>query len=233
MMPTNRSTQFKILVTIFLVAALATTMLVASFGSDWGIAYGQTAGRLDMVVTKRVNPLTTSPGGTAVFTMVVTNASPFPLSDVVVSDTIPDPLQIISVSSSKGNATTSGQQLTVNLGTLAPDESVTITVTVRVKDGTADGPITNIVTAQARDGDKTITREATAVLSVSSTSTGKEPPGDGGVVPALPRTGGGQKTTTASSSLEVGRIFLLVGSIILMLGSLAALIKLGKKQSNG
>lgn len=224
----NHSKQFNLRLIIFLTAALATTLLLASLGNDWGIAYGQTAGRLDLVVTKRVNPLNTSPGATAVFTMVVTNASPAPLNNVVVNDTIPDQLQVISASSTKGSATTSGQQVTVDLGTLAPEESVTITVTVKVKDGTADGPITNKVTAQAKDGDRTITREATAVLSISSTSTSKVPTGDdGGIIPGLPRTGGGLVTDNNSSALW--RIILLAGSITVMLGSLIALLKTGKK----
>jgi uncharacterized repeat protein (TIGR01451 family) len=233
MIPTTRNQQLKLQFIIFLAAALATTLLLASFGSDWGTAYGQTAGRLDLAVTKRVSPLTTTPGGTAVFTMVVTNASPTPHTNVTLSDTVPAQLQIVSASSTKGNAAMSGQQVSVDLGTLAPEETVTLTVTVKVKAGTAEGAITNKVTAQAIDGDRTIVREASTVLSVgaNSNNAGTASGGEsGGVIPALPRTGTG--SVTIDNSAEAWRSLLLIGSVIIMLGALVALLKTGKKKGN-
>ena len=51
---------------------------------------------------------------------MVTNSGPTDVHDVVMNDNVPGELQVLNVTTSKGTATITGQQVTVTIGTLAP-----------------------------------------------------------------------------------------------------------------
>ncbi len=85
------------------------------------------------IITKSVNPPFAQPGDTVTWTITVTNPNSFPLTNVVVTDTMPSEVEITSVSASSGNVSSSGQTVTFNQGTMAPGETVTINVVTRVR----------------------------------------------------------------------------------------------------
>lgn len=100
--------------------------------------------------TKRVTnaqnqPVTTvTPGTTLRYTIVVRNTGNKPATNVVVTDPVPAGLDQIQV---QQGGTLSGGTITWNraglasLGSIAPNASVTLTFTARVRPGTADGTL--------------------------------------------------------------------------------------------
>ncbi|MEQ8675003.1 MAG: isopeptide-forming domain-containing fimbrial protein [Aggregatilineales bacterium] len=85
-------------------------------------------------ITKSVNPPFAQPGETVTWTIVVGNPGGTPISNLVVTDTMPAELTVISAVPSSGSATVNGQQIETTIPSLGAGESVTITVTTRVRD---------------------------------------------------------------------------------------------------
>jgi uncharacterized repeat protein (TIGR01451 family) len=84
-------------------------------------------------------------GDTFTYTIAVENMSSSDALDVVVHDTIPAGLTIVSASSP---CTVSGQNVTCNLGTVAAGAKVQVTITVRAEEG-ACPQVTNTATVTA------------------------------------------------------------------------------------
>ncbi|HMA33026.1 MAG TPA: DUF11 domain-containing protein [Chloroflexia bacterium] len=96
-------------------------------------------GRPDLTIHKTVEP-PRAPGGTLVtFTIVVTNRGTADATEVVVDDNVPGQLIVQSASTTKGTAAIDGNHVTVAIGTMAPGEVVTITITAVVRPGTPAG----------------------------------------------------------------------------------------------
>lgn len=72
------------------------------------------------------------------------NAGGSTASDVVITDSMPAPLEILSVSSTKGDYEVKGQSITVYPRTLAPGETVRIVVHVRVRADAPPGEVRNL-----------------------------------------------------------------------------------------
>jgi uncharacterized repeat protein (TIGR01451 family) len=119
-------------------------------------------GAPQLSVNKSVQP-TSGPVGTRVtFTIVVSNVGAGDAHDVVVTDVMPDTVQVLSATTSQGTAKINGQQVEVTIGILAPGEIVTITIAGVIRVGTPAGtPIHNMVQATASDAP---TASATADL---------------------------------------------------------------------
>jgi uncharacterized repeat protein (TIGR01451 family) len=88
--------------------------------------------RADPAITKTLNQTAAQIGDLVVYTITVTNLGNIPATDVVVTDTLPPFLALESAVASRGTVTVSGATVTVDLGDLAPQEVVTITITARV-----------------------------------------------------------------------------------------------------
>jgi uncharacterized repeat protein (TIGR01451 family) len=86
------------------------------------------------VIDKEVDPPFAQIGDVVTWTIVVTNTCSTTRDNVVVTDDIPDGLEIISVDSSQGTVAVSGQDITVDIGSLGPGASVTITIVTRITD---------------------------------------------------------------------------------------------------
>jgi uncharacterized repeat protein (TIGR01451 family) len=98
---------------------------------------------VDPVIVKLVDPALALPGELVVYTLTVTNPSNAPATAVVVSDTVPSVLQIIGATTTQGTFTISGQVVIFNIGTVNPGQTVTLTVTARLRD---DAPAPSDVT---------------------------------------------------------------------------------------
>jgi uncharacterized repeat protein (TIGR01451 family) len=66
------------------------------------------------------------------FTLTVTNIGDTPAEAVVVNDQIPDSLDIVNVTSSRGAVVIDGRTIRVDIGQVAPGEVITIGITTRV-----------------------------------------------------------------------------------------------------
>jgi uncharacterized repeat protein (TIGR01451 family) len=89
----------------------------------------------NLVLEKSVNPPFAQGGAIAVWTIRVSNNSAAAVSDIVITDTVPNGLEVISTATSRGTLTQNGRQITVQIGTLSPGQQVTITIRTRVGTG--------------------------------------------------------------------------------------------------
>ncbi len=90
----------------------------------------------DPVLSKTASTPFAQVGDTVTWTITVSNPCNIPITDIQVIDTLPPGLQIVSVTTSAGTASHSGSTITVNIGTLGPGQSVTITIVTLIEDGT-------------------------------------------------------------------------------------------------
>jgi len=88
----------------------------------------------DPAVTKTLDPASAQVGDTVTFTLVVTNEGTADATGVGVTDTIPSFLDIASVSVSPvgPTVTTTGNTITINVGTVTPSDVFTVTITTIV-----------------------------------------------------------------------------------------------------
>jgi uncharacterized repeat protein (TIGR01451 family) len=97
-------------------------------------------------VTKSVHPEVVAVGEEVEFTITVTNIGLETVNDVVVKDKLDANLSVVDVQTTKGTVTIDGQVVRVNIGTMAPGETVTITITAQVL---GDGEIENVAVLQS------------------------------------------------------------------------------------
>ncbi len=130
-------------------------------------------GIADPVIVKLVDPQLALPGETVVYTITVTNKGTLAAQNVVVTDTVPAVLQLLSTSTTQGTVTTSGNTATFNVGTVAPGQVITLIIKAKIR---PDAPTPSDVTNTATMGDKS----ASALLRITKgvlPATG-EPPED-------------------------------------------------------
>ncbi len=90
---------------------------------------------IDPSITKTVQPPFALPGEPVTYTIIITNPGSAPYTGVVVTDNMPPQIEILSVNSTSGNVSFSGQ--TVNFSQAVLGASVTITVNARVRPNVA------------------------------------------------------------------------------------------------
>jgi uncharacterized repeat protein (TIGR01451 family) len=106
---------------------------------------------IDLVVVKNA----TSPtplNGTVTYTMTVTNKGPDTATNVQLADPAPAGITYLSANPSQGTCSVSAALITCSLGTIAPGQTVTITVTGRA---TQVGSHTNTATVTGSGGRET------------------------------------------------------------------------------
>lgn len=157
-------------------------------------------------------------GGTLTYTVTVSNISSLAADDVVVTDQMPDKVDVISATPSQGSCT----GVTCNLGTIQPGAAATIQYVVTVKDGAAP-MITNVACAQTSTPDSNMANncddEDTSIPTPSplpATSTPKGLPVTGG----LPGAGG-----------DDGRLILGLGLGLLLAGFFVAAVARRRAQA--
>ena len=88
----------------------------------------------DPLVTKSVNVGEARIGDEVTFTIKVTNRGDDTANDIVVTDPIPDYMDVIEATTTRGNVSSSGRTVIVNVGSVAPGEEVTIRIRVRINE---------------------------------------------------------------------------------------------------
>lgn len=132
----------------------------------------------DPAISKSVSPGTARVGDSVTYTINVTNLGGSVATDVTVEDSLPAILRPTGVTSSKGEASLSGQTVRVTIGDLAPGETVTITVQATVVAQPAAPNNRNLATVSSSSPDANLDNNQASV------------PLDPAVVPAvLPTTG--------------------------------------------
>jgi uncharacterized repeat protein (TIGR01451 family) len=127
-------------------------------------------------ISKSVNPPFALPGDTVTWTITVNNPNSTPLTNVSVTDNMPNEVEIISVSATSGNVSFSGQTVTFNQATMAPGASATITVVTRVRGNvTTPFDINNLATLTATELPNPLTASANVISAGELPGTGESP----------------------------------------------------------
>ncbi len=122
--------------------------------------------RANPVLTKSVEPDEAQIGDTVDFALTVTNHGDKTAEDVVVTDPLPDFLDVLDVSIDKGVAAIDGRTVTVSIGPVAPDEVITIHIRAQVN-GQAQPPGGTNTARLTTSSDSNDTSDDTARASVS------------------------------------------------------------------
>ena len=97
------------------------------------IVIAQASGPISII--KTASPPFAQIGDTVVWTITVTNNTSDPVADVTVTDTIPNGMTIVNVSSTAGSPSVSGQNISLTIPSLGPGDQVVITITTRINSG--------------------------------------------------------------------------------------------------
>jgi uncharacterized repeat protein (TIGR01451 family) len=85
-------------------------------------------------ITKTANPTEVLPGDLVTFVIQVCNVGDKVCEDVVVSDDLPDELEVVSASASQGRAVVVGNDVRAEFGDLIPGACAELTIVARVRD---------------------------------------------------------------------------------------------------
>jgi len=97
----------------------------------------------DVEIVKRADKTHVLPGDTLMYTLVARNIGAKAAFDVVVSDQVPQQLEVVDLASSKGDIAVEGQTVTAYPRTLEAGASAEYRITVRVHASAAPGQIAN------------------------------------------------------------------------------------------
>jgi LPXTG-site transpeptidase (sortase) family protein len=126
----------------------------------------KSTGSVNISITKSVNPTQFRVGDNSTFTIRVVNNGSAPATDLVIRDNFSSYLDIINASSNRGDTTTNSttRRVTVEISSLDPDESATITVRVRANSRvTSDRTETNTATIEYKFGGDDFNRDSNTV----------------------------------------------------------------------
>jgi uncharacterized repeat protein (TIGR01451 family) len=185
--------------------------------------HNPSSGSADPAITKSASPSQARIGDEVTFTIRVTNEGDATARDVFVNDPIPDYLDILDVSASRGDVAINGKTVVVTIGDLAPGEVVTIRIRTRVNERAQPPGGRNVATvATTSPGDDpsnnlsevtfSIVAEPTATLPAATPT---QAPSPTPVQPAkLPPTGGDDSAAAVRVVAALG--LLAIGASMLL-----------------
>ena len=125
---------------------------------------------VDPFITKSVNPPFAVNGEIVTWTITITNPGTVPSNNVTTTDTMPDVVQIQSVNATAGTINFNGQVVTFMLASLAPGQTVTITIVTRVRDDAVlPFVVINTATLTSSTGSDSATATLTGVNELPAT----------------------------------------------------------------
>ncbi len=156
-------------------------------------------------ITKSVFPSQVRTAQNATYTIVVNNTGTAMVTSATVTDQFSSYVDVISVTTTKGTATAnaSTRRVTVTIGTLSPNEVVTITVIVRVNStATTNLTVSNSASIDSVFGAATTTRTSNSVsFQLLATAT-------------LPGTGGVEQASFLESNPRLGLPALISADLV-------------------
>ncbi len=107
---------------------------------------------IDLAITKIGVPNPVNVGATLTYTLTIVNYGPATATGVIVDDTLPAGLTVVSTSTSQGSDTATNGTVEANLGTLADNATATVTIVATVDPGV--GPtLVNSATVSGEETD--------------------------------------------------------------------------------
>lgn len=147
--PTTRAT-------LASTATVASTETDSSSSNNSATASTAVTSSIDLGVTlSKTNPSDPAlAGGPLTYTIIVSNSGPSAANNVVLTDDLPNGLSFTSgsITGQTTPVTAVGQRVTANLGTLAPNESRTVTIVANVASSAA-GTLANTASVTATETD--------------------------------------------------------------------------------
>jgi uncharacterized repeat protein (TIGR01451 family) len=129
--------------------------------------------RVDPVIVKRGEPSDAVPGELVDYYIQVSNEGQDAAVDVVVTDEMPDQLEILSVETTQGTVSIVGQQVRVEIGVVGQDFVVDIIIHTRVREGIfAPVQLTNLAVLTAANSGERTAATTTSVVSLALPVTG-------------------------------------------------------------
>jgi uncharacterized repeat protein (TIGR01451 family) len=192
----------------------------------------------DPAITKAVDPSEAGIGDVVIFTITVTNRGPGTANDVVVTDPLPDALDAIEGTSTRGAVSSQGRTVIVAVGQVAQGEVVIIRIRARINERMRPPGISNTVSlTTSSQGNNIINDSGAATLGIAGMSatamptlspsaisapsapaaspvrTTQNSPGQSSAPPHLPRTG-------APDATEVPVLLAIIGLGVIVLSLL-------------
>jgi uncharacterized repeat protein (TIGR01451 family) len=155
---------------------------------------------VDPAITKLADISLALPGEIVNFTLTATNRGTASAVNVVVDDQLPNEyFTVISASTTKGTFTITGNNVQFIIGTLAPNEVVTMKIVTRVR---ADAPIPvdaiNVATLTDSTGSRRTSSATVRLTRGSLPATGEHPDS---TVPLVPIVVGGAILVIAAATV--------------------------------
>lgn len=128
---------------------------------------GAGTGAADPLIIKTVDRVEACAEDLLEFTITVTNQGAVTAKDIIVTDTLPDFLDIIEVTTTRGVVEVAGQTVIVSIGSVAPGEVITIHIRARVDELTQPQASRNSATlTTSSSGDDPTNNTATVEFSI-------------------------------------------------------------------
>jgi uncharacterized repeat protein (TIGR01451 family) len=125
----------------------------------------------DLAVTKTASPNSVTPSGTLTYLITVTNNGPNAATSVVVTDTLPAGVVLVSATPSAGGSCGTGNPVVCTFPVLAADTGATVTIVVTAP--SSGGPLVNTVTVTSPVSDPNPSNNtATTTTPISSAGIG-------------------------------------------------------------
>lgn len=127
-------------------------------------------GSADLSLTLVDQPDPVNVNGTLIYTAVLTNNGPASAPGVIVTDSLPAGVSLVSATPSQGTCSTSGNAITCSLGTVATGGTATVLITVIPL---TPGPLSTVATVSSGVADPNpANNQATASTTVSPAASG-------------------------------------------------------------
>ncbi len=147
------------------------TICVKATGQDGGgpgsvtDCHTVTVAAADLSITKSDSPDPITAGDTLTYTLMVTNNGPNDATGVMVTDTVPVGVTVLTATSTLGMCTP-GPVVTCDIGDLANGANATVTITVTVDPAAPAGTITNTASVTGNEGDSDTTNNTASTDTV-------------------------------------------------------------------
>ena len=173
------------------------------------------SGTAEVAIVKSVNVAVARIGDEIIYTLVVSNIGTGNAEDVQVTDAVPDFLDVIEATTTRGNVSSNGRTVIVSIGTIAPGEEVIITIRARVNERAQPPGGRNVaVVTTSSPGDNPDNNTSGVDIPIPAPPTVQPPSPSPQPQPVrLPRTGVAAGATSAAWPL----VALGLGAILLSL----------------
>lgn len=180
-------------------------------------------GVADPAITKSVNVAEARIGDEIVFTLSVFNRGNLAANDVVVTDPFPEYLDVIEAVTTRGNISSVGRTVIIDIGKLGAGETVTITIRVRVNELAQPPEGRNrvtLVTSSPSDDPSNNTSETRFAIVGDPTPTATPPPPPATPEPPTPVPTPSKLPVTGGDGSSLLSVLALAGALAIGLSLL-------------